>query len=422
MKNNILLLVSLFFVLVGCGDFSSKSPFRQAQSQEELGFSSERLARIDSFFAGEIRCGRLPNAVAFVARHGKIAYFKNFGWRNVENKIPAQKDDIYRWASQSKAVTSVGLMILYEQGKILLDDPLSKYLPEFKQMNVNAKKNPTDTVFTLVPVKNEVTIKHLLSHTAGIPYYSKKVYSRIPSPGITMDDVTLEQIIPDFAKIPLNHEPGAEFTYGYNTDILGRVIEVVSGMKLDDFFRKNIFEPLGMNDTYFYLPKEKENRLVTLYEQKTSGEKVQLSGSDLWQNYPVKGARKFFSGGAGLSGPIEDYAKLIQMLLNKGSLNGKQILSPKTVEIMHTNQIGEVNCGNTGDKFGLGFRIYSQQSISSVIGTVGSYQWGGMFSTEYTVDPENDLVFLIYTNVQPFADKVEMLKKFRVLVYQAMLK
>jgi len=414
-------IVSVLF-LASCSEQPDKHSFRQTESLKDAGFSKERLNRIDSFYESKIRQGVLPNAIAFVAKKGKIIYFKQFGWRNVEKKIPVQKDDIFRWASQSKAITSVGIMMLFEQGKLLLDDPISKYLPEFKDMKVVSKLKPEDTTFVLIPCKTPITIRHLLTHTSGIPYPDKKYYHHVTVPGICTDDISLDELVSDIAKLPLNHEPGTAFTYGYSTDIIGKIIEIISGEKLDVYLKKNIFEPLQMNDTYFYLPKEKESRLVTLYEQTKSGEKVIPSTSELWQNFPVSGARKMLSGGAGLVGTIEDYAKFMQMLLNKGWFNGKQLLSPRTVEMMSVNQTGNLVVSSTKNNFGLGLEIVTREGLQAVLGTIGSYKWGGMFGTEYIIDPENDMIMLIYMNTQPYPDKLEMMKKFRVLVYQAMIK
>jgi len=394
--------------------------FTLAKSPEVLGFSSERLARIDSFYQDKIDKGILPNVVFFIARHGKIVYFKPFGWRDVEKKEPLKKDDIYRWASQSKAITTVGLMMLYEEGRFLLDDPLSKYIPEFKNTQVLVKLNEKDTTYTTRPASQEITIRHLLSHTSGLTY-NNPIYDKNRIPYVnSLDNITIKEVALKLAQLPLYHDPGAQFTYGLNTDVVGYLIEVLSGMPLDKYLKSRIFDPLGMNDTYFYLPDDKASRLVTLYEKVHADSTLRLSSDKQNQVYPVEGAKTYFSGGAGLLGPIEDYAKFCQMLLNGGSYNGKQILCRKTIELMTTNQIGDKQVWNRKNKFGLGFELITEEGNKEMLGTVGTFKWGGMYCTEYLIDPKEDLIILEYTNMHPnaFGDGASY---FRVMAYQALV-
>jgi Beta-lactamase class C and other penicillin binding proteins len=396
---------------------SSDNLLTAAKEPEEAGFSGERLNRIDAYLKKNIENGILPHAQAFIARHGKIIYNKSFGWKDVDKKIALQDSDIFRLASQTKAITSTALMMLYEEGKFLLDDPVSKYIPEFK--NPKVKNNLSDNAYSINPpnLRSEITIRNLLSHTSGIPYYESSVFDNMTI-GLTMEDKTLAEEIHKLAKLPLDHKPGTGFTYGYSVDVIGYLVELFSGMSLNDFFKKRIFEPLGMNDTYFYLPDDKADRLVTLYEKENSQSKLKVSSDNLFQNYPVKGAKKFYSGGAGLSGTLKDYAKFCQMLLNKGTYNGKEYLSAKTVELMTVNHIGDLKLWDSGNKFGLGFEIITDEGLKNVLGSAGSYKWGGAFGTEYIIDPKEDMVLIFYCNVMPFEEKTEILNKYRILVYQ----
>jgi CubicO group peptidase (beta-lactamase class C family) len=391
----------------------------QCSSPEEAGFSSERLKRIDRFFESQIKNGMLPHAQVFIARHGKIVLHKSYGWKNIAKKEALQNSDIFRLASQTKAVTTVALMTLYEEGAFRLDDPVSDYIPEFKNPKV-AKEQPADAYSINPPkLKSEITIRNLLSHTSGIPYYDYKIFDNMAT-GLTMEDKTLAMEIPKLAALPLEHRPGTGFTYGYSLDVCGYLIEKLSGMSLNEYFTKKIFEPLGMKDTYFYLPEDKADRLITLYKKDNASSAIEPSTETIYCDYPVKGAKKFYSGGAGLVGPIEDYAKLCQMLLNKGIYNGKRILSPKTVELMTVNQIGELKVWDSGNKFGLGFEIMTDEGLKNILGSVGSYKWGGMFGTEYIIDPKEDMTLIFYCNLVTSGLITETLNKYRNLVYQAL--
>lgn len=402
---------------------SEKQKLTLAASAEEVGFSSERLKRIDDFFNLAISKKILPHVQAFIARHGKIVYSKSFGYKDVEKNIPLKNEDIFRQASQTKAITTTAMMILFEEGRIALTDPVSKYIPAFKNVKVQKKQGTDYSEANLEGCKTEITIHHLLTHTSGIPYWwDPNVFKIVASPGYTMENVSLEEVINEMAKMPLVHQPGAGLSYGYNLDVAGRIVEIVSGMKLDEFFRKRILDPLDMKDTYLYLPKEKENRLVALYEINKTNETYKLSSDDLFSNYSVKGAKSFLSGGAGSVGTIEDYAKLCQMFLNGGSYNNNQIISPKSVEMMTRNHVEGLPLWATGNQFGLGFEIMTEKGLQNILGTPGSYKWGGAFGTEYVIDPKEDLVMIFYTNIRPFEGKVDFLNKFRTLVYQALIK
>lgn len=400
-----------------------------AASPEAAGFSSQRLNRIDTVLKEYVDQGRMNGAVAMIVHDGKIAYYKSFGYNDVDTKTPLPKDDIFRIASQTKAITSVAIMMLYEEGKFMLDDPVSEFIPEFKHPRVLDKYNKADTTYTTVPAKREITIRDLLTHTSGIGYAqvgspeANAIYAKAGIVGgIGVDKIILADKMKLLGHMPLFHQPGEKWTYGLNIDLLGYLVEVVSGMNLNDFFRKRIFEPLGMKDTYFYLPKEKYNRLAMLYTEDSATkkavkmkEKINVSG-DMYRDYP-KMQGTYYSGGGGLSSTIYDYAIFLQMLLNGGEYNGKRLLSRNSVRMMTMNQIGDLNRGP--NKFGLGFGITTEKGSAVLPTQEGTFEWGGMFGTTYWVDPKEKLIGLIYRNIWP-TSWGNLGNLYKVLVYQAM--
>jgi CubicO group peptidase (beta-lactamase class C family) len=406
----------------------TKTPVLQPAKPESVGFSSERLKRIDNNINEWIKDGRLNGCVALIIRNGKIIYNKAFGYDDLGKTKPIQTNSIYRIASQTKAITSTAVMMLYEEGKFLLDDPISRYIPEFAKQQVLDKFNAADTTYTTVPAKTEVTIRQLLTHISGISYpqigskEANAIYYKaglVGGLGVEKGRMLADDV-KTIAKLPLMHQPGEKFTYGFNTDILGRLVEVLSGMNLDEFFRKRIFEPLGMNDTYFYLPASKHNRLVTLYEEKDlklvkADDRIQLNGVFI-TDYP-KSDGTFFSGGGGLSSTVLDYAIFLQMILNGGEYNGKRFLSRNTVRMMLANQIGEVSRGP--NKFGLGFGITTDKGSALLPTPEGVFEWGGAFSTTYWADPKENLIGIFYR--QLWGSTIgEIANKYKVLVYQAL--
>lgn len=416
---NLILLLSLV-------SFAQKKPQKFSyQVKVPTTFDAVRLARLDSVFQQYVDNGTIPHAVTFVAHHGKVIHNKAFGWRDIESKTPCQKDDIFRMASQTKAITAVAVLTLFEEGKLLLDEPVKKYIPEFANPQVLVTFNESDSTYTTRPAKRDITIRHLLTHTTGISYgnsKTRKIYDKagIPlSPMMSKDNITIGDAIKILAKCPLEHDPGENFTYGMSLDVLGYLIEVVSGMPVDEYFRTKIFEPLGMNNTYFYLPESKKNRIVTLYEKNspTSPLKRNEKADGLYQTFPYTGANTFFSTGAGLSGTIEDYAKLCQMILNEGEFNGHRILGRKTVEMMRKNAVGDFR-GEIG--FGLAFDDFRPQYSYRSIASEGSLRWGGWFGTDYIIDPKEDLILLFYINIEPNNSGIDFKVLFHNLVYQAL--
>jgi len=393
---------------------------------ESVGMSTERLKRIDANMNDWLATGKLNGAVALIIRNGKIVYHKAFGYDDLQKTQPMRTDMIFRIASQTKAITSTAVMILYEEGKFLLDDPVSKYIPEFSKPVVLDKFNEADSTYTTVPAKREITIRDLLTHTSGIGYAqigSKESNAIYYKAGITSgigvaNGLLLATDMKKLAKLPLMHQPGEKWTYGLNSDVLGYLVEVVSGQSLDEFFHKRIFEPLGMNDTYFFLPSSKYNRLVHLYKEEDGKlmepEEITQNGK-FTVDYP-KRPGTYYSGGAGLSSTALDYAIFLQMLLNGGEYNGKRLLSRNVVRMMTMNQIGDISMG--ANKFGLGFGLTTEKGSSLLPTPEGVFEWGGAFSTTYWADPKEKLIGIIYRQLWSSTQR-EIPNKFKVLVYQA---
>ena len=395
--------------------------FSPISKSEEAGFSQGRLARIDALVEQHLKSQRIPGAVALIVRDGKIVYHKAFGWSDVEKKTALKKDDIFRIASQSKAITSLAVMMLWEEGKFLLDDPVSMYIPEFKNPKVLKTFNQRDSSFSTEPAKGEITIRQLLTHSSGIDYAVigspefNAIYAKagVPS-GIGNHHGAIGEKIKVLATLPLKHNPGERWTYGLNTDVLGYLVEIWSGMSLDQFFKTRIFDPLGMQDTFFYLPANKQSRLVPLHGVKDG--KVFKMKSPPYDaaspDYPRMNGT-YYSGGAGLSSTVEDYARFLQLFLNQGAFNGTRLLSRKTVELVLSDQLPHLD-----REFGLGFGLETTKNDYDSPASIGSFSWGGAFSTDYWADPKERIIGLIYTNIYNNPDG-SVSDKFKVLTYQA---
>jgi CubicO group peptidase (beta-lactamase class C family) len=407
----------VLFVSYSC---TSTSGLRES-TPSAVQMSTERLGRIDKLIQQNIDSGWIAGAVGFIARDGRIIYDKAFGVNDIETKSVMERDNIFRIASQTKAITSVAAMMLFEEGKILLDDPVSKYINEFSHPQVIDTYSLKDTTFTTIPARREVTVRDLLTHTSGIDYAGigsdkmKAIYAKYGVPGgFGSDKIVLGEKMRILGRLPLVHQPGERFTYGLNVDVLGYLVEVVSGESLDQYFQRHIFDPLGMVDTYFYLPESKTSRLVKVISE-DQNQKL-INASEYFSTYPIlKGT--YYSGGAGLSSTIKDYAIFLQMMLNKGEYNGKRILARRTVELMTCNQIGDLNLGR--DKFGLGFQVTTKEGQARLGVSEGSFSWGGYFATTYWADPKERLVCLLFMQQAPLRHS-EIQDKFRALVYQAL--
>jgi len=359
--------------------------------------------------------------VALIARRGRLPYFQAFGSLDRETGAPMPKDAVFRIASQTKALTSTAVMMLMEEGRLLLDDPVSKYIPEFAAARVAVPLEEKGAKgYAAVPVKRPITLRHLLTHSAGISYGYGPAREEYRAAGIqgwllAGRDQPVGEVIKKLAALPFDAQPGEKFVYGYNTDILGYVVEIVSGLSLDEFFAKRITGPLKMKDTHFFLPESKLGRLASVYGLDEKG--VLTKVEDARGSVYVKGPRRCFSGGAGLLSTAGDYARFLQMLLNGGELDGARLLSPKTVALMTVDHLDGLY-GPEG--FGLGFWVTEKLGRDGRPGTVGSYGWGGAYHTTYWVDPREQMVCVLMTQLLP-ADGSDLHGKFRSLVYQAVI-
>ena len=416
----LILAASLLIVLSGCQpagvqDLGSGIP-------EAVGVSSERLERLDVAMQGYIDDERLSGAVVFVARKGQVVYHKAFGERDRESDSAMQNDSIFRIASQSKAVVSAGIMALQEQGKLLITDPLAKYFPEFTETSVAVRND--EGGYEVVPGRRPIVLRDLLTHTAGISYGQGPAKDRWAEAGIqgwyfADRSEPVGDTVAKMGALPFDAQPGERWVYGYNTDILGAVAERVSGRPLDEFLRDTILDPLGMNDTHFYLPESKIDRLATVYSTSESGlERAPDPGHMVGQGQYVKGPRVSFSGGAGLVSTASDYARFLQMMLNGGTLNGRRILSRKTVELMTVDHLHGIEF-RPGQGFGLGFYVIEEVGARGVPGTAGEFGWGGAYHSTYWVDPAEELVVVYLTQLIP-AGRIDDHSKLRTLVYQAL--
>jgi CubicO group peptidase (beta-lactamase class C family) len=392
---------------------------------ERVGISSERLKFLTNTFQEYVDNGKLSGAVALVARKGQIAYLKSFGKSDIENNIPMEESSIFRIASQTKAIVSVGIMILQEEGKLLITDPVGKYMPAFNETTVAVPKQ--DGEYEIVKANRPITIRDLLTHTAGIGYGDGIASDLWEKAGIqgwyfADRDEPIQATVTKMAGLPFEAQPGEKFVYGYNTDILGVLIEVVSGEPLNTFLETRILDPLGMNDTHFYLPENKRERLTVVYSSTEDGLKRAADpGGMVGQGAYVDGPRMSFSGGAGYLSTALDYAKFLQMMLNNGEFNGKRIISPKTVELMTVNHLGKVPFPWTkGTGFGLGFSIVEDLGLRGILGSEGEYGWGGAYHSTYWVDPDEELVVVYFTQLIP-ANGLDDHDKLRALVYQALI-
>jgi len=400
----------------------SGSPFPTAPRSASTGFSAAGLARIDSMINDLVGREEIPGAVVFISRNGNLVMHKAYGFSDLGTKELLHRDAIFRIASQSKAITTLAVMMLWEEGRFQLDDPISRYIPEFAKPKVLTKFNASDTTWETEPAGREITIRQLLTHTSGIDYAAigseefQAIYAKagVPS-GIGNDHNRIGEKMRILAGLPLKHRPGERFTYSLGLDALGYFVEVISGMPFDQFLRKRIFDPLGMRDTWFYLPEEQASRLVALHDG-NDGTLVPrhdavFDGAD--PDFPkLRGT--YFSGGAGLSSTVEDYARFLQLFLNKGEFSGVRLLSPKTVEMMLTDQLPSLPV-----EMGLGFGLETAANDYQSPKSLGSFSWGGAFNTTYWADPVEGVIGQIYTNLYNTQHR-DLGARFTVLAYAAM--
>ena len=425
-RNNKFLSFILFTALVisACSEKANEG-LVAATNLKKIGIEEVNLDRIDSLLASGLINNWMAGTTALVAVDGKVIYAKSFGFRDRESKALQRPLDEFRIASMTKPIVTVAALTLIEQGKLNLNDPVSKYIPEFKNAKVLATFNPKDTSYTTVDAKEPITIKNLMTHTSGIGYgfadpRMTMIYAKNGIPDLAVaDSVFLKDKMKRLATLPLGVQPNSMFYYGLSSDMLGYVVEIVSGKSLDAYLKEAIFEPLKMENTFFFIPTEKASRLSVMYGETKDGrlDRLPTVNRGYNVNYPIVGAKTYLSGGSGLSSNIEDYAKFLQMILNQGTLGDKQILKPETVQLMTSNQIGNLNVGK--NKFGLGLEIATAQGLANG-SKVGKLSWGGAFNTAFWIDPERKSIAILMTQVYPSIHKKELFSQFEKLVNNAL--
>jgi CubicO group peptidase (beta-lactamase class C family) len=393
---------------------------------ESVGLSAERLERISKTVQRSIDDKRIAGAVTLVLRHGQVAWFKAQGMQDREAGKPMKTDSIFRICSMSKPITSAAVMILYEEGYFLLEDPISKFLPEFKNPKVLVKPATGGTPYT-IPATREITIRDLLRHTSGLTYNWNHdlgpLYNEANvAGGLLPYDGTIAESVERLAKQPLLFNPGERWEYSLGVDVLGRLVEVVSGMPFDEFLRTRIFEPLAMKDTYFFVPDNKLDRLATAYTYYPDKGLNRFPDTPITEgsftysaDYPYRGPKKLFSGGAGLNSTTADYARFCEMMLQGGKLGNVRILSRKSVELMTHDQLGKISADQA---FGLGFGIDGVKEPLAELGTPGTYSWGGFFYTSFSIDPKEEMIIIFMAQLHPTGE-IDVDRQVHELAYQA---
>ncbi len=421
-----LLLIVALTVAVATGIPLAQSARAPHPATGVTRIDASRLTRLDHLLDQYVQENRIAGAVALVLQDGKPVYEKAVGWRDRESNLKMTADSIFRIASQTKAITSVAVLMLVEEGKIGLTDPVSRFIPAYSKTVVAVRK--PDGGIDIVPAKRQVTITDLLTHTAGISYGTSAEVAALyepkglgPAAGFgwyTADkDEPVCQTMERLASVPFVAQPGEEWVYGYNTDILGCVVERASGVPLDEFFRTRILGPLGMADTHFFLPVEKRNRLVTVYSSTAQNTAARASDGPRGQGHYIDGPRRNFAGGAGLVSTARDYAQFLEMVRNGGELNGTRLLSPRTVALMTHNQSGLLH---NGPALGFSLAFETTERVGgNGLDPVGAYGWGGAYGSVYRVDPTARLVMTLMLNQIPNA--TDLRTKFQTLVHQAVL-
>ena len=412
----VLVILAIFPALL-----TAQSASRPA-SGGDAAFSVERLRRVDGYLQQQVDSSRIAGAVGLVLRDGKVVYEHAVGYADKESGRRMSTDAMFRIASQTKALTSVAIMMLLEEGKVALGDPVSRFIPAYARTTVMVNGE-------VVPAKRRITIRDLLTHTAGISYGTDSAVAMLyqekglgPAAGwgwYTADkDEPVCSTMERLASLPFVRQPGEAWVYGYNSDVLGCVVEKASGITLAEFIRTRITGPLRMNDTYFFVPPAQRDRLVTVYASDSANRIARAPNGAKGQGHYIEGPRRSFSGGAGLVSTARDYARLLQMLLNGGELDGVRILSPQTVALMTTNQTGTLYSAD-GEGFGLGFAILQRLGADNSLFSVGSFGWGGAYGSQYRVDPKQGIVLVFMLNQLP--NQSDVGAKFPTLVYQALM-
>ena len=407
------LYIFLVLLVIGC------------TNSENSRIDLERLKVVEELITDDINNNKIPGAVVLVGNEKGIVYQKAFGVKNPLTNEKYAIDDIFRIASMTKAITSVAVLKLWEDGKINLDDPIEKYIPEFKDAEILETFNEKDSSYTSKPSTKKITIRQLLTHTSGIGYdfidgnpsikaiFHKKKQSFMKNGVMCFcdEDVTIGEAIRNLADVPLHHEPGEKFTYSMGLDVLGYMIEIVSGKKLDVFYREEIFDPLDMNDTYFYLPDSKKERLVPVQTKKDDNWVI-FEDDRFNENYPVEGERKFFAGGCGLSSTVEDYYKFLSVFLNNGKYKGKSFIGKQTNDLLFQNQLPDT----FGFGIGLALGIVLEKDLKNGgTGTAGTLLGGGYWNTSCFTDPNDKVIGIIFKQTQKIPDNSSNLFKRAVV-------
>ncbi|MDZ7692151.1 MAG: serine hydrolase domain-containing protein [Balneolaceae bacterium] len=410
----------------------AQSPPNSVVDPESVGLSSERLQHLTRVIDKNIDEEKLAGSVVLIARDGEIVYLNAAGMQDREAGIPMKENTIFRIASMTKPITSVAVMMLYEEGHFLLGDPISNYIPAFENMRVLADSSNSEAEGNppTVPANKPITIRHLLSHTSGLSYWANPVIGEMANKkgitsGLTTDQNTLAEDIPKLATIPLAHHPGEDWTYGMSMDVLGYLVEEVSGMRLDHFSQERIFDPLGMDDTQFHVSPEQESRLAAAYTEGENGGlkhigdgpgEVRLQGIGT-ASYPIDDEHRFLSGGAGLTSTVPDYFRFTQMLLNGGELDDVRLLSPKSVELMTTDHVGDLRDDNG---FGFGFSVTRDLGERGELGSVGTFGWGSFWYGTFFIDPAEKMIGISVAQKHP-AGGATLNNKFGILARQAIV-
>ncbi len=398
---------------------------------ESVGLASPRLANIRAVMSQHVANKKLPGASGLIMRHGKVAYQETWGSADMEAGTPMKMDTIHRIYSMSKPITSVALMMLYEEGKFQLNDPIAKFMPEFAKMTIGVdERDPGNgrVNFTTVPAKRMITVRDLLRHTAGFTYgvFGETSVDQAYRKAGILSDLTLKDFALNLAKQPLQYEPGTRWHYSVSVDLQGRLVEVLSGKPFDQFLQERIFTPLGMVDTGFTVPASKKNRFARLYTPTKTGSvepiAICTTRDDCLAKFPNAASSMLEqlgmpSGGGGLVSTTYDYLRFCQMLLNKGTYEGQRLLSRKTVELMSSDNLGTIPGMSTGNGFGLGFAVSKAPGEAGMMGSVGEYNWGGAAGTKFWIDPQEDMIGIFMIQILP--NSVDYGSAFRVLAYQA---
>ncbi|MFN7949675.1 MAG: serine hydrolase domain-containing protein [Blastocatellia bacterium] len=432
MKRVLLLLLPVVLTLTSIPASGRVGGSFPVAAPEAVGLSGPRLSHIRTVMNRHVADKQIPGAIGLIARHGKIAYQEAYGMADIEAGRPMQPDTIHRIYSMSKPVTSVAVMMLYEEGRILLSDPVAKYLPEFAKMKVGVEqKDPATGQMTLttVPARRPITIRDLLRHTSGLTYgfFGDSLVDRQYRQEKILSELNLAEFVTHVAKLPLLFEPGTKWNYSVSVDVLGRLVEVVSGKSFDQYLQERIFTPLQMTDTGFYVPPAKKNRLAKLYtltkEGRLTPAEVCATRQECTDKFPNAAPSylepvTLLSGGGGLVSTANDYLRFCQMLLNGGQLDGVRLLSRKTVELMSSDHLGEIQMGMPGYGFGLGFAVSKAPGQAGMMGSAGEYNWGGAAGTKFWIDPKEDMIGIYMIQILPHTG-LEYGSEFRVMAYQS---